>query len=378
MDVLASLFARLPALPCAFTLHTPAGVTRLGDGEPAFALHVRNGRGTRALTSFDELTIAEAYVSGDLEIEGDAVKAMWFRNVLSDSRWWIKTWRRLQPRIVSRDRLNPGWIAKHYDSNNLQLFATDREFRAYTPGLYLDDDDTLEEGTRRKYDFAFEHLRLQPGDEVLDVGHGWGGWLQYCHGRGVRGQGITLSRHQLAYVEKLIAERGLDARVQYHDFFTYEPGRRFTAISLMGVIEDLSDYPLVLSRLAELLAPGGRVYLDFATAKVPVGTSSFVTKYVWPGSFRQVFMPELIAAIDRSPIELVGVWDDRRNYHLWAKKGHERWLENRDAVIRLSDETTWRLFRLLFAGTAASMNEPTYGSSAYRVVLELPADRRTF
>lgn len=374
MEAVAALFTRLPALPCAFTLHTPAGVRQLGDGEPAFALHVRNGRGTRALASFDELTIAEAYVRGDLEIEGDAVKAMWFRNVISDNRWWIKTWRRLQPRIMSRDRLNPGWIAKHYDSNNLQLFATDTEFRAYTPGIYESDDDSLEVGTRKKYDFAFEHLRLRPGDEVLDVGHGWGGFLQYCHARGVRGQGITLSRHQLAYVEKLIAERGLDARVQYQDFFTYQPGRRFKAISLMGVIEDLSDYPLVMSQLAKLLAPGGRVYLDFATAKVPVGTSSFVTKYVWPGSFRQVFMPEFIAAIDGSPLELVGVWDDRRNYHLWAKKGHQRWLENRDEVIRLSDETTWRLFRLLFAGTAASMNEPTYGSSAHRVVLELPAD----
>ena len=142
----------------------------------------------------------------------------------------------------------------------------------------------------------------------------------------------------------------------------------------MGVIEDLSDYPLVLSCLARLLQPGGRVYLDFAACKVPVGTSSFITKYVWPGAFREVYMPQLMDAIDHSPIELVGVWDDRRNYHLWAKKGHQRWLENRDEVIRLSDETTWRLFRLLFAGTAGSMNEPTYGSSAYRVVLELPAD----
>src|ERR1044072_1901824 len=164
MDAIAALFSRFDALPCAFTLHTPSGVTRLGQGEPAFALHVRNGAGTRALTSLDELSIAEAYVRGDLEIEGDAVKAMWFRNLLSDSRWWIKTWRRLQPLLVSRKRLNPGWIAKHYDSNNLQLYATDREFRAYTPGLYESDDDTLEEGTREKYDFAFDDPRLGCGE----------------------------------------------------------------------------------------------------------------------------------------------------------------------------------------------------------------------
>lgn len=377
MDALTSLFTRFDALPCAFTLHTPAGVTRLGDGEPAFALHVRNGRGTRALRSFDELTIAEAYVRGDLDLEGDAIRAMWLRHLLSDDRRWIKIWRRLQPFLFGREKLNPAWIAKHYDSHNLQLFAIDGDFRAYTPGIYDRDHDTLEEGTRRKYDFAFDQLRLRAGVELLDVGHGWGGFLQYCCGRGARGEGITLSRHQFDYVERLIAERGLDARVHYQDFFTYLPGKRFAAVSMMGVIEDLSHYPRVLERLAALVAPGGRVYLDFAAGKVPVDTSAFVTKHIWPGSFRQVYLPELLAAVDRSPFEVVGVWDDRRNYHLWARKGHQRWLDHREEVTRLSSEQVWRLFRLLIAGTAGVMDDPTYRTTAYRMALQLPLDRRS-
>lgn len=375
---LTSLFSRFDALPCAFSLHTPSGVSRIGHGDPAFAVHVRNGRGTKALTSLDELTIAEAYVRGDLEFEGDTVQLMWFRHLLSDDRWWIKTWRRLQPLLVGRERLNPGWIAKHYDSHNLQLYATDSDFRAYTPGIYEQDADSLEEGTRRKYDFAFEHLQLQAGQEVLDIGHGWGGFLQYCSDRGVRGQGITLSHHQLAFVQQLIKERGLQAEVSYQDFFTYRPDRRFAAISMMGVIEDLSDYPRVAGQLMELLAPGGRVYLDFAACKVPVDTSSFITRHVWPGSFRQVYMPELMAAVDRSPLEVVGIWDDRRNYYLWSLKGHHRWLENREEVVARSNEQTWRLFRLLFAGTAGAMGDPTYKTTAYRMVLRLPEDYRSY
>jgi cyclopropane-fatty-acyl-phospholipid synthase len=86
-------------------------------------------------------------------------------------------------------------------------------------------------------------------------------------------------------------------------------------------------------------------------------------------------MPELMAAIDRSRFELVGVWDDRRNYYLWARNGHQRWLDNRDEVVRRAGEETWRLFRLLFAGTAGSMSDPAYHGAAYRMVLELPADR---
>lgn len=76
----------------------------------------------------------------------------------------------------------------------------------------------------------------------------------------------------------LIRERGLDAH----------------AISMMGVIEDLSDYPRVLERLAELVKPGGRIYLDYTSGKVQFGTSSFITKYVWPGTF-----------------QLAGVWSEK-------------------------------------------------------------------
>ena len=54
------------------------------------------GQGRRH-PDLDEPAIAEAYVRGDLESEGDAIRAMWFRNLLSDDRLWIKTWRRLQP-----------------------------------------------------------------------------------------------------------------------------------------------------------------------------------------------------------------------------------------------------------------------------------------
>jgi cyclopropane fatty-acyl-phospholipid synthase-like methyltransferase len=79
-------------------------------------------------------------------------------------------------------------------------------------------------------------------------------------------------------------------------------------------------------------------------------------------------------AIDQSSIQLVGVWNDRRNYHLWAKHGHQRWVENKDEVLRRTTVETWRLFRLLLAGTAGAMNDSTWQVTAYRMVLELPAE----
>jgi len=372
MNGLDSLFPSNGHLPCPFTLRLNGSAKQIGAGDPAFELHIRNDSGARALRSLNELAIAEAYVRGDLEIEGDIIRAMWLRGLLADDNLWIKAWRRLQPLLLGRLKLNPAWIAKHYDSKNIQLFALDRDYRAYTPGLYHTGDETLEVSTAEKYRFALDSIQVKEGDHVLDVGCGWGGFTNYCSDRGLRVTGITLSRDQLGYTQKLIEDRKLSAEALYQDFFTFRPGKQFDGVSMMGVIEDLSDYPWVLRRLGELVKPGGRVYLDFAAGKVPVATSTFITKYVWPGSFRMVYMPELMAAADQARVHVVGVFDDRRNYHLWAKNGHTRWVENRDEVIRQSSEETWRLFRLLFAGTSGVMNDPSHAVTAYRMVLELP------
>jgi cyclopropane-fatty-acyl-phospholipid synthase len=376
MAGIESLFAFNGSLPCSFKLHWNGSDRLLGQGDPDFSIQVKNENGARALRSLNELAIAEAYVRGDIEVEGDLVKAMWLRSVLSDDNVWIKTWRRLQPMLLGRTRLNPAWIAKHYDSKNIQLYAIDRDYRAYTPGIWETDADTLETSTVKKYQFALDSMRARPGDRVLEVGCGWGGFTHFCSDHGMKVTSITLSHDQHDYTANLIRERNLNAEVLYQDFFTFQPGHRFDAVSMMGVIEDLSDYPWVMRRLWELVKPGGRVYLDFASGKVPFGTSAFITKYVWPGTFRMVYMPDLMKAVDESRVDLVGVYDDRRNYHLWALHGHRRWEENKEQVIRESSLETWRLFRLLYAGTAGVMNDPTHDVTAYRLVLEVPADRR--
>lgn len=359
-------------LPCAFRIHTTDGTTVIGDGEPQFDLHIHNDRGLRALRSLEELRIADAYVGGDIDLEGDVIKAMWLRDALDDRNVWLKLWRRLQPLLVGREKLNPAWIAKHYDLKNIQLFCTDDDYHAYTPGIYLTGEETLEESSHRKYQFAWDSLGLRVGMHLLEIGCGWGGMTRFCASRGVKVTAITLSRHQLAFTQNIIRENGYDAEAIYQDFFTFEPGRRFDAISCMGVIEDLSDYPRVMGRFTELLEPGARAYLDFAAGKVPFGTSSFITKHVWPGTFRMVYMPQLMEAIDQSRIQLAGVYNDRRNYYLWARNGHARWVEHKDEIIRQSSVETYRLCRLLIIGTAGVMSNPSQQVSAYRMVLELP------
>lgn len=371
-DLPSRILARHVAIPACVAIQTADGaVALIGEGEPSFEVRVINDAGMAALRSLNELKICEAYINGDLDFEGDLIKALELRQILSDKQRLIRLWAGLQPRLLGRRRVNPSWVAKHYDSNNIQLLAVDKTFNTYTPGIYETENDTLEEGATRKLETAFGALRLKPGDTVLDVGCGWGGFLRFCAREGVTATGITLSRHQLEFARKRLREDGLHATVLFQDFFSFAPGQRFTGISMMGVLEDLSDYRFVLQQITQWLNPGGLVYLDFASGNRQFQLPSFITKHVWPGAFRLVSMSELTEAVSESRFEILEVHNDRRNYETWAKVGHARWLERRDEVVDLAGENVWRLMRVLFAATAHMMGQTSKNVTAYRVVLEL-------
>lgn len=348
--------------------------TRFGAGAPQFRIELRTERALRAALRLDALALAEAYMDREMELQGDLFATMRIQEHLGDHHPWVRMAARLEPLLLGRERSNPRWIALHYDSGNAQLLAADRDYNTYTPGVYLDDDDSLEMGAERKLSDAFNFLGLRAGDHLLEVGSGWGGMLRYAARRGVRVTGITLSRHQKEYCDALIKKEGLPAQVLYQDFFTFRPNQRFDAISGMGVMEDLSDYRRVMQNLAQWIKPGKRIYFDFAAERKRFDTHSFITQYIWPGTFRMIFFPEFIEAVRESPFELMKVENDRRNYYLWCRKCYERWVASRDAVIAQYGERIYRMYLLLFVSVSANMNRPSHTATAYRVVLEMPDD----
>jgi cyclopropane-fatty-acyl-phospholipid synthase len=371
-DRLASLSPNVPTPACvAITMPPPRNQQIVvGTGEPVLTVRIHNDRGERAIRSLEELEICEAFIRGDVDFDGDLSAAASLHRMLRDSQPWLKLWRRVKPLVVGRKRCNPEWISLHYDSDNIQLVAADRDWHTYTPGIYESEHDTLECGARRKLENAYCMLQLGEGKTLLEVGCGWGGFTRFCAMRGVNVTGITLSSHQLEFSKALIERDQLDASLLYQDFFDYAPGEPFDAVSAMGVIEDLSDYPRVMRCLSKLVKPNGRVFLDFATSKARFGTASFITKYIWPGLFRMVYLPELLAAIGESPFELIDLRNDRRNYYLWALENYRRWIKHKADIVARKGEALWRTFHLMHAGTTALMRDAESGVSAYRMVLQ--------
>jgi cyclopropane-fatty-acyl-phospholipid synthase len=252
--------ARCDGLPVGFDVVLPDGsVKHLGAESCDFRVVLHNKRALRALGSLNEVSVAEAYFSGDLDIDGDIFRALSMREVLVDRDFALTIWRSIQPWLFGQSKLNKHTIASHYDHDPefFSLFL-DPEMPIYTQGVFENDDESLATAAKRKFDYCFAKLRLRPGDHVLEVGPGWGAWLKYASERGVKSTAISISHASLEYLRGMTGPNGYDWNLVLADILEFTSRVKFDAIVMMGIIEHLPAYRQLLAKVASLLKPGGR------------------------------------------------------------------------------------------------------------------------
>jgi cyclopropane-fatty-acyl-phospholipid synthase len=342
-------------------------------GEPAFTVTIVTDKGFQAMAAFDELAVAEAYMDGDIDIDGSLLAALKARPVLGDRRVLNYLWATyLQPLLFGQVGRDKKWIKSHYDVDP-QFFTMwlDSTIRSYSHGFFENDDEPLADGMLRKFQYAFDACGVRPGQRVLDIGGGWGSFLQFAGEQGVHVTSITISDESERWMKRLIEERGLtDCEVVKEHFLEFKPGKRFDAIVNLGVTEHLPDYRRTLAQYHRLLKPGRRVYLDAYSGKKH-GMPSFISKWVFEGNTSPLCLPDYLAEVARTPFEVVSIKNDRHNYFLTCKKWVENLEAHRDEAIARWDKHLYRRFRLYLWAAANSFETGTL--SAHRMILQLPS-----
>jgi cyclopropane-fatty-acyl-phospholipid synthase len=348
----------------------------IGDGgEPAFTVRIVTDRGLAAMAAFDELDVAEAYMDGDLDIEGDLLTALKLRPVLGDPHplsYLFSTY--LEPLLFGQVRSDKKWIKSHYDVDpNFFLLWLDSKLRAYSHGFFEADDEPLEAGMERKFRYAFDACGIKPGHRVLDIGGGWGSFLQFAGEQGVHVTSITISDESQKTMQELIRRRGFaSCEVVKEHFLDYRLPRDrepFDAIVNLGVTEHLPDYRRTLAQYERLLRPGRRVYLD-AYSGARHGMPSFVSKWVFQGNTSPLCLEKYLTEVAGTPFEVVVIKNDRHNYFLSCKKWAENLEAKRDEVIARWGKHLYRRFVLYLWSAANSFETGTL--SAHHMILQLP------
>ncbi|HUF65474.1 MAG TPA: class I SAM-dependent methyltransferase [Gemmatimonadaceae bacterium] len=354
-----------------FALGAPDGARHtFGHGEPAFTLTAADERGLQTLDSLDQLLIAESYLHGHLDVEGDMETLLTHRNFFPDLHPVLRAWRFIKPRISGQVQSDQGWISHHYDIDaDFFLTFLDTRHRCYSQGVYEHDDESLEAAITRKLDFAMEAIRAKPGDRVLDVGGGWGAFTEYAGCRGVQVTSLTISRESEKFLNELIRRERIPCTARYEHLYEHSPAEPYDAIVVLGVTEHLPDYDKSLTKYQSLLRPGGRVYLDASAKRKKFEVSAFLQKHIYPGNGSPMCLHDYLRAVAASRFMLEGVWDDRHSYALTAREWALRLDARRDEVKRRWGKAQYRKFRLFLWGCADGFARDDL--QAYRVVLEL-------
>jgi cyclopropane-fatty-acyl-phospholipid synthase len=368
--------AFLKSLPpdSAFELQLPGQPAwRIGNGTVKFRVTANSARAASAVKSLDEIRIAEAYLSGDLDIEGDLLAAFDLRNSLSDTHMLAYLWSTYGQRLFyGQTASDRKWISQHYDTDgDFHLNFLDTQFRCYSHGYFEQEDEPLETAIERKLSTAFESAGIQPGMRVLDVGGGWGSFNEFAGKRGARVTSLTISKDSEAYCKDLIRRQNLPCEIVLEHFLEYETNERYDAIVNLGVTEHLPDYPATLRQYANLLKPGGKVYLDASASPNKYPFSRFILKYIYPGNETPLHLPSYLDAVCESPLELCMVHNDRISYMLTAKHWAENLDRNRSAIAGRWGEAAYRSYRLYLWGCVHCF--ATDDMTAYHWMLQLPS-----
>lgn len=366
----AKYYATGRGVPCAVRWRDGRPY-RFGQGEPLFTLVLKDKTAIAAFASLDGLAFVESYVLGHMDIEGDMDMLHEMREVTRDPHPLSYFWNLAKPLLFGQTRMDRAAISTHYD-NSPELYRNflDPRHRCYSQGVFLRDDEPLEDAMTRKLDFAIGAVGAKPGDRVLDIGGGWGAFSEYAGRKGIRVTSLTISRESEAFLGKLIADQKLPCEVLNRHLYEFDPGMRFDAIVNLGVTEHLPDYARSLATYRRLLKPGGKVYLDASACREKYKFHSFISKHVYPGNCSPLCLHEYLKHLAATPFRLLGVWDDRHSYMLTARHWARNLERNRDAIIGACGQSTYRKFHVYLNGTTDVFRNDIM--QAYRWVLELP------
>ncbi|MEW6688670.1 MAG: class I SAM-dependent methyltransferase [Pseudomonadota bacterium] len=330
-------------------------------GHPSVTLRVPAAAALRRLANPDLAALGEAYVEGDVELEGPIDEALRAAEALT--RTWGKPAKGRLPRFGLHNRkIDAEAIRYHYDvSNDFYRLWLDRRM-VYSCAYFKSGSEDLEQAQEQKLDHICRKLRLQPGDRFLDIGCGWGALAMHAAEKfGAEATGITLSENQHALANERIRAAGLAdrCRVLLQDYRDVPGEGAFDKIASIGMFEHvgLKNLPVYFGAIRRLLADGGIALnhgitaADAESREVGLGAGEFVEKYVFPhGEIPHLSL--VVKEMAAAGLEVMDVETLRLHYAKTLAEWSRRLEAGLAAARAHAGEKRTRIWRLYLAGCA--------------------------
>lgn len=334
---------------------------QIGEGTPVFTVNFNKTIPVAELAASTSLALGEAYMKGDLEIEGDLYEALdHFLGQMGKFSMNEHALKRLLFTSASKKNQQKE-VSSHYDIGNdfYKLWLDDT--LSYSCGYFKTEGDSLYQAQVNKADYILEKLYLKEGMTLLDVGCGWGFLLiEAAKKYKIKGTGITLSTEQCKEFRNRISREGLE------DYLTAElmdyrdlpgSGLSFDRVVSVGMAEHVGrdNYPLFLDCIKRVLKPGGLFLLHFISSLLEHPGDPWIRKYIFPGGMVPS-LREILTCMAEEKYHTLDVENLRMHYNrtllCWAKNYREHWNE----ISKMFDEKFVRMWDLYLNSCAATFH----------------------
>lgn len=367
------------------------GEVLLGDpaGELQVGVTIDSPAFYRSVAAQGSVGAGEAYIRGDWwcdDLVGLVRLLVRNRDLLDGMErgparlggWLLRGWNRWRRNTRAGSRRN---IAAHYDLGNdfFSLFLS--ADLMYSSALFAREDESLASASLRKLERICRQLRLQPGDRVIEIGTGWGGFALHAAGHyGCHVTTTTISAEQYALACERVAAAGLQDRVTVLQQDYRDLQGEYDKLVSIEMIEAIGAAYLdtYFATLGRLLRPGGLGLLQAITIEdhryeQARRSVDYIKRFVFPGSFIPSLHAMLSAKTRASDLQLIDQHDFGQSYALTLRAWRQRFLSQLPAVRAQGfDESFIRLWDFYLAYCEGGFLERAIGVS--HLLLRRPGD----
>jgi cyclopropane-fatty-acyl-phospholipid synthase len=332
------------------------------DGKEVAQVHIRDRGALMKLIADPELYFGEMFSANRIDVQGNlleflqAVYRVWpLRNNGKFGKTLFSPFNDMRRNTLSGSRRN---IQHHYDIGNdfYRLWLDQRML--YTCAYFPSQDTSLEDAQLAKMDHVCRKLRLQPGEEVVEAGCGWGALaLHMAKHYGVTVKAYNISKEQINYARQCAHTEGLGGKVTFIEDDYRNVHGIFDAFVSVGMLEHVGtdNYAALGDMINRSLKDNGRGLIHSIGLNFPRSMDAWTERHIFPGA-NPPSLAQMMQIFEPYDFSVLDVENLRLHYAKTLEHWLQRYEENIDLVTDMFDSEFARAWRLYLAGSLTAFN----------------------
>lgn len=258
-------------------------------------------------------------------------------------------------------------ISYHYDLGNdfYRLWLDDT--MTYSSALFSSGQESLEKAQTEKYASMVDQMGVKPGDHVLEIGCGWGGFAEYAaRERGLKVTGLTISKEQLKFARERIAKAGLSDQVEFKLQDYRDETGTYDGIASIEMFEAVGEkyWPIYFETVRQRLKPGRQATLQIITVADDRWETyrrgvDFIQKHIFPGGM----LPsptKLRQEVESAGLNVVKSMEFGQSYDQTLRRWHQTFNEQWDRISAMGfDDRFRRMWNFYLTSCASAFESAT-------------------